>query len=423
MKINKLKGVLDYYGEDSALFNYVESISKEIAVNYGYSEVKTPIIEAAEVFLRTIGDESDIVGKEMYLFKDRGDRNIALKPESTASIMRMVVENKLYVEPGLKKFFYCSPNFRYDRPQAGRYRQFYQFGIEAMGVESPYLDAEVISMGYQILQKLGISKVKVCINTLGSSNTRKRYVDELKNYFSDKLDQMCEDCKRRYKTNTLRMLDCKADANNTVLINVPKITSYLDEEDAKYFDCLLKALKALNVPYEVNPTIVRGLDYYTNDIFEIIYDDESSPLNNLALIAGGRYNNLGEEFDGPNIPSIGFGMGMERIMGAIKELGWKPKYNNNSIVIITMSEEAKIFGLDLASKLRSNGYVVNLDYVNTNLKPQFKLCDRLNPKYIFIIGDDEIASKKIKVKISDTKEQFDLELNKLNEFLHIECEE
>ena len=416
MKITKLKGVLDYYGDYADYFKLVREEVIKVVETYNYKEIITPVIEPAEVFLRTVGEESDIVGKEMYLFKDRGDRFIDLKHETTASVMRMVVENKLYVEPGLKKYYYLAPNFRYDRPQAGRFRQFYQFGVEAMGVESPYLDAEIIKMAYQIFVNLGIKDITININTLGSDETRKNYTKALKAYFSDKLENLCDDCKRRFETNPLRMLDCKKDKDTDTLKNVVKIQDYLSESDQYYFTTLLKTLDTLKVPYVVNPKIVRGLDYYTNDIFEFIYDKPESPLNGLAIGGGGRYNNLAAEFDGPQIPSIGFGMGMERLIGILMEQNQDIKNDKPMIVVITMSDDAKIAGLDIASQLRNLSYCVELDYVNNNLKPQFKLCDRLNPEFIVIIGDDELNQGIVKVKNVKTQEQFDLKIEKIDEF-------
>ena len=417
MKINKLKGVLDYYGDNMKVFNFIKNQASKIVETYGYHEVLTPIIEPSEVFLRTVGDETDIVGKEMYLFKDRGDREIALKPESTASIMRMVVENKLYIEPGLKKYYYLSPNFRYDRPQAGRYRQFYQFGVEAMGEESPYLDAEIIQMAYEILTSLGLKNIQIQINTLGSSNTRANYNNALKEYFRDKLDALCDDCQRRYTTNTLRMLDCKKDHDNPVLLKAPKIQDYLSDEDELYFKTLLKTLDTLNVPYLINPTIVRGLDYYTNDIFEFIYTNPLSPIDGLALGGGGRYNNLAGAFDGPEVKSIGFGFGMERLMQAITSENIEIKEDYKTIVVITLSDSLKQEGIKLANKLRKQHFLVELDYKNNNLKPQFKLCDRLNPALIIIVGEDEMANNMITVKWPSKQMQKQIKINELDEIV------
>ncbi len=422
MKINKLKGVLDYYGEDVKRFQIVRNVSTTICESYGYSEVITPIIESSDVFIRSAGENSDIVGKEMYLFKDRGDREIALKPESTASVMRMVVENKLYVNPGVKKYYYCSPNFRYERPQAGRFRQFYQFGVETMCEESPYLDAEVIEMAYRITKKLGINKAKVYINTLGSDESRKKYTKELKAYFEPYLNQLCEDCQKRFEKNPLRMLDCKVDAKTEIMLNAPKIGDYLTEDDQTYFDKLCSTLDALKVPYVINPRLVRGLDYYTNDIFEIIYEEDNSPYNGLAIIAGGRYNNLGQEFDGPQIPSIGFGMGVERMMGVLAEIEDEITNAKTKVAVLTLSDNCKVEGLLLANYLRSNNYLAFVDYKNNNLKPQFKMCDREKVDYILIIGDDEVLNNIIRVKNVKNGEQIDLPIEKINEYFNIKEE-
>lgn len=419
MKINKLKGVLDYFGEEAKRFQKVRNISTEICEAYGYSEVITPIIEQSDVFIRSAGENSDIVGKEMYIFKDRGDREIALKPESTASVMRMLVENKLYVTPGVKKYYYCSPNFRYERPQAGRFRQFYQFGVEAMCEESPYLDAEVIEMAYRIIKKLGIANARVYINTLGSDDTRKRYTTALKAYFEPFLSELCEDCQRRYSKNPLRMLDCKVDKQSSIMKNAPIIGDYLSEEDAKYFETLCKTLEAMGVPYTIDSRLVRGLDYYTNDIFEIIYEEESSPYNGLALLAGGRYNNLGQEFDGPQIPSIGFGMGVERMIGVLSEIDDDNTNKKAKVAVLTLSDRCKQEGLLLANYLRNNGYFAVIDYKNNNLKPQFKLCDRENVDYILIIGDDELDNNIIRVKNVQKNEQIELSIEKINEYFNI----
>ena len=399
MKINKLKGVLDYYGKDMELFQFVRQNATDLCEAYGYQEVITPIIEQTEVFVRSAGAGSDVVGKEMYVFKDRGDRDIALKPESTASVMRMYVENKLYSTPGLKKFYYCSPNFRYERPQKGRYRQFYQFGVEVMGEESPYLDAEVIQLAYQMVESLGIKKAKVYLNTLGSDATRARYREALVAYFEPYLDELCEDCRRRFATNPLRMLDCKVDGASLIMQNAPKITDYLSEEDEEFFNQLCGALEELGIPYAKNVRMVRGLDYYTNDIFEIIYEDQNSPLDGLALIAGGRYNNLAQEFDGPQVPSIGFGMGVERMCEAVEALGSESIQSKQTVIaLLSLSDEAKIKALKMATLLRNEGLKVVMDYKNNNLKPQFKMCDRENAQIILILGEDELINGTINVK-------------------------
>ena len=423
MKISKLKGTLDYFGDTIKRFQAVCNASKKICESFGYEEVITPVIESIDVFVRSAGENSDIVGKEMYTFPDRGNRMIALKPESTASVMRMVVENKIYANPGVKKYYYLSPNFRYERPQAGRYRQFYQFGVETLCEESPYLDAEVILVAYRILEELKINNAKVYLNTLGSDETRKNYTKALKTYFEPLVSELCDDCKRRFEKNPLRMLDCKVDAGTEIMKNAPKISDYLSEEDDLYFTELCKTLDALNIPYIINSRLVRGLDYYTNDIFEIIYEKENSPYNGLALIAGGRYNNLGQEFDGPQIPSIGFGMGVERMIGVLEENNYVDDSKNTAkISVITMSNACKIEGIRLTDYLRRNGFEVFMDYKNNNLKPQFKLCDRENVDYILIMGDDEVQNDTIRIKNVKENTQEDIKINELNKYFNIKEE-
>lgn len=423
MRINKIKGTIDFFGYEVEKYRYIEKICVDIAKKFGYSEVITPIFESTDVFVRSVGESSDIVNKEMYTFLDRSEKSLTLRPEGTAGVSRAYVENKMYVEPGLKKLFYFGQMFRCERPQAGRYRAFTQFGIEALGNGSSYLDADVIYFGYLFLQKLGIKNVKVAINTIGSKEGRARYEEALKEYFSSHIENMCDDCKTRLEKNPLRILDCKVDAKSDIMKNAPKIIDYLSDEDKAYFDKVLKCLDTLGVEYVIEQKLVRGLDYYNHTVFEFIYDDEKSNINGLTLLGGGRYNGLSKQFDGPETEAIGFGTGVERLMLVLDELGlYKDDEKLVDVVVINIGEETKLNALDLAAYLRRNNVSCELDYVSSNLKPQFKLSERVNAPYIIIIGLDEVEQGVFKLKNTVLKTEEMKNIEELNEIFNIEGE-
>jgi histidyl-tRNA synthetase len=310
--------------------------------------------------------------------------------------------------------------FRCERPQAGRYRAFTQFGIEAIGPGSAYLDADVIYFAYLFLQKLGIKNVKVAINTIGSIAGRARYEEALKEYFSKHIENMCDDCKTRLEKNPLRILDCKVDAKSEIMANAPKIMDYLSEEDKDYFNKVLSSLDALGVNYVIEPKLVRGLDYYNNTVFEFIYDDESSNINGLTLLGGGRYNGLSKAFDGPEMDAIGFGTGVERLMLVLDELNlFEDDQKLVDVVVINIGEETKVSALHLAAYLRSNNVSCELDYVSSNLKPQFKLSERMNAPYIIIIGSEEVENGVFKLKNTIEKTEQLLKIEQLNDIFAI----
>ena len=423
MKVSKIKGTIDYFGKEVNKYRYIENVARSISKQFGYSEIVTPIFEATEVFARGVGEGTDIVNKEMYTFKDRSDKSLTLRPEGTAGVSRAYVENKMYVDPGLKKLFYFEQMFRCERPQAGRYRAFTQFGVEALGNGSAYLDADVIYFGYLFLQKLGIKNVKVAINTIGSKAGRAKYEEALKEYFSAHIDEMCNDCKTRLEKNPLRILDCKVDSKSAVMENAPKIIDYLSDEDKAYFDKVLTCLDKLGVEYVIEQKLVRGLDYYNNTVFEFIYNDETSNINGLTLLGGGRYNGLSKEFDGPETEAIGFGTGVERLMMVMEELGlYKEEESLVDVVVINIGEDTKLEALSLAAYLRSNNVSCELDYVSSNLKPQFKLSERLNAPYIIIIGSDEVENGVFKLKNTVLKTEEMKKIEELNEIFNIEGE-
>lgn len=399
MKVTKMKGTIDYFDDSALKYQYIEQKAKEVCKRFGFQLMVTPIFEATELFTRGVGEGSDIVNKEMYTFLDKGARSITLRPEGTASVTRCYVENKLYANPGLKKYYYFGPMFRYERPQAGRYRQFTQFGIEALGVGSSFLDAEIINFAGTYLKEIGLNKIKVIINNIGSFTSRTKYCEVLRDYFQEHLDALCNDCKNRFHKNPLRMLDCKIDKDNPLMVNVPKISDYLSVEDRNYFDQIKEALTALGIKYEVQDNLVRGLDYYTNVVFEFVYDDDSSPINGLTVLAGGRYNGLSSELGGPDTEAIGFACGVERLIMALDEIHHFDTFNKNAkFLVITIGEQNKVHGLKMANLLRNQNVYVEIDYVNHNLKPQFKLAERCKAQYIIIIGDDEVLNGTYKVK-------------------------
>lgn len=420
MKVNKIKGTIDYFAREIKKYRYIEEVARNISKQFGYLEIQTPVFEATEVFARGVGEGTDIVNKEMYTFLDRSNKSLTLRPEGTAGVSRAYVENKMYVEPGLRKLFYFEQMFRCERPQAGRYRAFTQFGIEAIGPGSAYLDADVIYFAYLFLQQLGIKNVKVAINTIGSVAGRARYEEALKEYFCKHIENMCDDCKKRLEKNPLRILDCKADAKCEIMANAPKIMDYLSDEDKAYFNKVLSSLDALGVNYVIDDKLVRGLDYYNNTVFEFIYDDESSNINGLTLLGGGRYNGLSKAFDGPEMDAIGFGTGVERLMLVLDELNlFKNDEQLVDVVVINIGEETKIQALHLAAFLRSNNVSCELDYVSSNLKPQFKLSERMNAPYIIIIGSEEVENGVFKLKNTIEKTEQLLKIEQLNDIFAI----
>lgn len=421
MKVSKLKGTQDFFGKNIVLFRYIEDVAIRIAKEFGYLEIQTPIIESVDCFKRGVGESSDIVKKEMYTFLDRGEKMITLRPEGTAGVSRSYVENKLYVEPGLKKYFYFEPMFRCERPQAGRFRQFHQFGVEAIGEGSPYLDADIIYFAHSFLKELGIDNVKILINTLGSSTGRQNYEAALKEYFSAHIDNMCDDCKERLKTNPLRILDCKVDKDTDIMRNAPKIIDYLTDEDRIYFEKVLSLLDNLNVPYIVDQKLVRGLDYYNNTVFEIVVDDASSSINGAAILGGGRYNGLSKEFDGPADPAIGFGSGVERLITVLDEKKFFEDYiHTMKCCVLSLGEENKVHALSLTNFLRKNHIPTDMDYVSYSLKSQFKLSERINALFLLIIGTDEVEQNVVKIKNTLTKEEKIISFEELNKEFGIE---
>ena len=418
MNLQKIKGTQDFYGDRAVKMHYVENIMRELAINSGFSENRVPTFEATEVFVRSAGDESDIVSKEMYTFTDKGKRSITLRPEGTAGVARSFVENKMYANNlALTKLFYIGPMFRYERPQAGRYREFNQFGVEVFGDGTSLLDADVIISAYNIFKKLGVNNLKLKINSIGDFESRKAYAEVLKDYFKDNIDTMCEDCHRRLTTNPMRILDCKVDKDNPVLINAPKIKNNLNEHSLHYFQDVLNVLDKFNIPYEVDENLVRGLDYYADTVFEYIIESDDE-LNGLAICAGGKYADLVKSFNGMDIPGIGYASGVERIVSVMEKQGlFDGLVQEIDVVVIAIDHDSKLLSLKIANELRLNDISCDLDYKNIGMKQQFKFSDRVNAKYIIIIGENERNNNIVQVKDVKNKDQIEVSINNLNKFL------
>ena len=405
MSYQKIKGTLDFYQQEATKMRFIETKAKEILKTFGFEESITPIIEMTDVFVRSSGENSDIVNKEMYTFLDRGNRSITLRPEGTASIVRSFLENKLYINSPVTKLYYCGPMFRYERPQKGRYRQFMQFGIEVFGEESPFLDADVIISAYTLLSALGIKGIKLKINTIGDFASRVNYTAKLQSYFADKIDDFCEDCKQRLTKNPLRILDCKVDSEKDVVKRAPKIKDSLSDASLAHFIEVTTILSMMKIPYEVEDTLVRGLDYYTDTVFEFILDTNDD-LQGLAICGGGRYADLVKNFGGPDISGIGYAFGLERIMMVMTNQNLFTDIDKKTdVFIISLDKESKRLGLEFANQLREEELVVEMDYKNYTLKQQFKLTEKLNPKFIIIIGEEERENNIFTIKDTQNNTQ------------------
>lgn len=410
--ISKQKGTYDLYGEEARKVLALRNIFENIMNNFNYSFIRTPVFESTELFKRTSGETSDVVSKEMYEFKDKKDRSIALRPEGTASVARCFIENKLYTDLP-RKFWYFEPMYRYDRPQKGRYREHFQFGCEAYGSNDARVDAEIISIPYHLFETLGLEGVKVRINTLGDNESRENYKKALVDYLKPHIDSLCEDCKERFNKNPLRILDCKVDKDNEILKNIPKTIDYLNEESKTFFDEVLSYLDSLEICYEVDPKTIRGLDYYTHTVFEIEANIKDFGAQNV-LCAGGRYNNLVENLDGPATPAVGFGLGSERLLLALEHETIDIALTKSVDVYVIPMTLDKTFSFSLVYLLRTLGLSVETDYLNRKLANNFKYAEKINAKYTVVIGEDEIEKEYFTVKNMKTREE---EKVSKNEFL------
>lgn len=415
--ITKQKGCHDIYGNEAKRWKYVSNVIDAICERYNYDFIRTPIFEASELYHRGIGEETDVVSKEMYDFKDKGDRNITLRPEGTAGVVRSFIENKMYGDANPVKLYYHGTMYRYERPQAGRERELTQFGAEVLGSSDPLIDAEMISLALTIYQMLGFEKVKVKLNSLGDKESRENYREELIKYFSPHINDFCEDCKNRLAKNPLRILDCKVDSENEILKNAPKTIDYLNKESKERFDKVLEYLDILQVEYEVDPRIVRGLDYYSHTVFEFEVDVKELGGQNV-IGGGGRYDALCEQLDGPNTPGIGFASGIDRLLFAMECMDIKPPIREGiDLFFLYVSEEEKKYALYLTQELRLNGFVVDTEYTSRSLKAQFKQSERLNAKMIAVLNSEQLDNGDITVKNTKTKEEEIISLDALIYYL------
>ncbi len=397
-KIEKLqapRGTVDIYGEDVAIWQFIEKTIREVCGTYCIDEIRTPIFEHTEVFKRDEEDTSDMVNKEMYTFVDKGDRSLTLRPELTAPVVRSFVENKLYGLGLPQKYFYIGPCFRYERPQAGRQRQFHQFGVEYFGSPSVVADAEVIALADTIIKKLGIKNYKLKINSIGDTDCRVNYNESLKTFLTIHEEYLCEDCKSRFEKNPLRTLDCKNEKCKEILAKAPRTIDVLGEECLGEFESLKSKLTNLGIEFEVDTMLVRGLDYYTKTVFEFVSSDLGAQS---AISGGGRYNKLVEQLGGPETPAVGFGLGMERLVLVLKAIGMETPKNTMDVYIGSIGEQGMLVSEKLAYELRSNGVTCEINQMDKGVKAQMKFADKQNAKYVIIIGDNEAENKVCNIK-------------------------
>ena len=416
--VQKPKGTYDVLDEKGKMILYIEKVIKSLMEKYNYEYFRTPLFESSELFHRGVGETTDIVSKETYDFVDRGNRHMTLRPEGTAGIVRSFIENKCYGRATLPvKAWYYGPMYRYERPQSGRFREFYQFGVEAFGSSDPMLDAEIISIPVNLYKLLGLKGIKVNINSLGDSKSRQAYRQALLDYFKPHLGELCEDCKERYAKNPLRILDCKIDAEKDIMKDAPKMVDYLNEDSQKHFALVQKYLNALDIPYNVNYNLVRGLDYYTHTVFEVEADVAGFGSQNV-LCGGGRYDNLVETIGGPKTAGVGFALGMERLLTALEyENIILDDIETIDAYIVPLSDEVKEYGFQLLQTLRMNGFNADIDYMGRNLKSNFKQADRYNAKYVVVIGEEEVKSQVLTIKNNETKEEYKVNEEEIIDFL------
>lgn len=413
--IKSVTGTKDILPAEIPRWKYLENTVERIFSSFNYKEIRTPVFEETALFARGIGEETDIVGKEMYTFTDRSDTSLTLKPEMTAAVVRAFVEHSLGAQQSLVKLFYVSPMFRQERPQAGRLRQFHQFGAEAIGSKSPLLDAEMIEMSYEILKSLGLKNILVKINSLGTPETRENYKKLLKNYLADKKNKLSEDSRRRFDTNILRIFDSKVESDQKIIKDAPKLIDNLDKESKEDFEVVKDQLKKSGVPFEIDPLLVRGLDYYTKLTFEI---DSGSVGAQTALVGGGRYDLLIEYLWGKPTPATGFAAGIERILLACEnEKSFSLPEPSIDIYLIRIDNDLESFVSELAGKLRKENLSVDFDYLQRSVKAQMREANKMNAKYTLFIGGDEYKAGMMNLKNMSTSAEEKIALSKFDSLL------
>lgn len=412
------RGTQDILPKDSYKWQFIEERLHEIAKNYNYKEMRTPTFESTELFVRGVGGSTDIVNKEMYTFKDKGDRSLTLKPEGTAPVVRSYIENKMQhdvVQP--TKVYYMAPMFRYERKQKGRYRQFVQFGIEAIGVEDPLIDVEVISMLMHIYRSFGLKDLKLYINSIGDQHSRAAYNEALVAHFRPSIDEFCSDCQTRIDTNPMRILDCKRDRDHELIKTAPRMYDYLNEESKQYFEEVKANLDAIGIGYEIDYNLVRGLDYYTHTAFEVMSDAEGFGAI-TTLCGGGRYNGLLEMLDGPHETGIGFALSIERLLLALEAENIEiPEPLGIDLYICTLDDKAIEKASHIVHSLRTKGISCDIDYKRRKLKAQMKDADRKGAAYTIVLGEDELSTGNVELKHMGTGESKTVQLDELETLL------
>ncbi len=409
------KGTKDMLPQDAYKWHYVESVARSTAAKFGFKEIRTPMFEHTELFLRGVGETTDIVTKEMYTFEDKGGRSMTLRPEGTAGVARCFIENGLFQGVMPMKAYYIASVFRYEKPQNGRLREHHQFGVECYGSDSPSADAEVIALAHSFLSEVGLDSLELNINSIGCPKCRAEYNAALKAYIGENLQNMCGQCRQRFDKNPLRILDCKEEACKAITAKAPKITDYLCEDCNAHFEKVQNLLSKQGITYKVNPGIVRGLDYYTRTVFEFVSTDIGAQG---TVCGGGRYNNLVEEVGGKPTPAVGFGLGLERLLLVLENLN---KLNaceeHTDLYVLPIGENAKEYALSLVSKLRSEGISAETDIMDRGIKAQMKYADKSGARYVVALGDDEIASGTIKLKNMSDGREIPCEIDRIAEFV------
>ncbi|MBP1947639.1 histidine--tRNA ligase [Virgibacillus litoralis] len=419
MNMKAPRGTVDILPQEAKKWQLVEDKLKDVCGRFHFDEIRTPLFEHTELFQRGVGDSTDIVQKEMYTFEDRGGRSLTLRPEGTASVARSFVENKMFGNPSQPvKLYYFAQMFRYERPQKGRMRQLNQFGVEVLGSADPAVDAEVIDLAMTCYKELGLTSLKLVINSLGDNESRTNHRQALVDHFSPHKDELCHDCQIRLDQNPLRILDCKTDRDHPAMQNAPSILDYLNEESRSYFNQVQNYLTRMGIEYEVDKNLVRGLDYYNHTAFEIM--SEADGFGAIATLAGGgRYNGLIEELGGPSTPGIGFGMGMERLLMALDAESKEMSIDDQlDCFVVAVGDEAEKEAVHLLHELRKDGIQADKDYQGRKMKAQFKAADRFKAKYVLILGEDEIQREIVNVKELETGEQLEVPLSQLVKKMH-----
>lgn len=406
---NAIKGTLDLLPKESCKTQYIEAAVREIAENYGFSEMRTPVFEHTELFQRSVGETTDVVQKEMYTFEDKGGRSITLRPEGTAGAARAFLEHGLFNDALPQKIYYLTSCYRYEKPQAGRLREFHQFGVESFGAGTPAADAEIISLAHAVFRYLGVQNLTLEINSIGCPECRKKFQEALKAYFESCREQLCDTCKSRLERNPMRILDCKSPVCSEIAAGAPKILDFLCDDCRAHFDAVQKYLQAMDIAFTVNPTIVRGLDYYTRTVFEFV----SSEIGAQGTVCGGgRYDGLLEELGGKPMPACGFGMGIERLLLLMEAQGVPfPEPKKCDVYLVSMGEEAGLKAAALAEQLREEGLSAQFDTVGRGLKAQMKYADKIGAAYTVVLGDAELESRRVNLKNMRDGTQTELSLD------------